>query len=226
MDGIPGKAEAGIATGNKIFRLHVKGMNDFGKNHALSSFVCRSDVGEAFRPVVNPRIVTFAYGISWTYLIGDVSYEGYKAHLAFQERQQQPSAEGISTKGPSAEGPGEISEVGLTVAKRAIFQATATMLLPALTIHTICKQSAKLLKNSSNVRLRGWGPTVLGLSAVPALPYMFDKPVEHGIDLVWSRLEEWIGVPGALGKEREAREELDKGYEKLKGKIGIAKPDL
>ena len=30
-----------------------------------------SDVGEAFRPVVNPRIVTAAYGVSWAYLVGD-----------------------------------------------------------------------------------------------------------------------------------------------------------
>ena len=31
-----------------------------------------SDVGEAFRPVVSPHIVTAAYGISWLYLAGSV----------------------------------------------------------------------------------------------------------------------------------------------------------
>ena len=29
-----------------------------------------SDVGEAFRPVVHPAVVTAAYGISWLYLAG------------------------------------------------------------------------------------------------------------------------------------------------------------
>jgi hypothetical protein len=38
-----------------------------------------SDVGESFRPVVAPKTVTAAYGISWAYLIGDVVYESWKA---------------------------------------------------------------------------------------------------------------------------------------------------
>lgn len=36
-----------------------------------------SDVGEAFRPVVHPKLVTASYGISWLYVLGDVAYEGY-----------------------------------------------------------------------------------------------------------------------------------------------------
>lgn len=38
-----------------------------------------SDVGEAFRPIVPPAVVTAAYGISWLYLSLDVGYEGYKS---------------------------------------------------------------------------------------------------------------------------------------------------
>lgn len=38
-----------------------------------------SDVGEAFRPIVPPAVVTAAYGISWLYLGLDVGYEGYKS---------------------------------------------------------------------------------------------------------------------------------------------------
>lgn len=40
-----------------------------------------STSGESFRPVVSPKIVTAAYGVSWMYLIGDVGYEGYKARM-------------------------------------------------------------------------------------------------------------------------------------------------
>ncbi|KAI9719934.1 MAG: hypothetical protein M1828_005972 [Chrysothrix sp. TS-e1954] len=39
-----------------------------------------SDIGESFRPVAHPYLVKGAYGISWAYLIGDVSNEGYKAY--------------------------------------------------------------------------------------------------------------------------------------------------
>ncbi|KAJ5156783.1 hypothetical protein N7492_009586 [Penicillium capsulatum] len=40
-----------------------------------------SDIGESFRPVAHPWLVRSAYGVSWAYLIGDVSHEGYKAYL-------------------------------------------------------------------------------------------------------------------------------------------------
>jgi mitochondrial fission process protein 1 len=43
-----------------------------------------SDIGESFRPVSHPRIVTAAYGISWLYLGGDVLNEGYKAYISNQ----------------------------------------------------------------------------------------------------------------------------------------------
>ncbi|PYH87505.1 hypothetical protein BO71DRAFT_340875 [Aspergillus ellipticus CBS 707.79] len=40
-----------------------------------------SDIGESFRPVAHPWLVRSAYAVSWTYLIGDVAHEGYKAYL-------------------------------------------------------------------------------------------------------------------------------------------------
>ena len=80
--------------------------------------------------------------------------------------------------------------LGLRVAKRAIFQSTASMCVflsasltrrrlgPALTIHSVVRYSKPLFKNMS-LRMRGVGPTVLGLATIPALPYIFDEPVEH-----------------------------------------------
>lgn len=44
-----------------------------------------SDIGESFRPVVSPRTVTAAYGISWAYLIGDVVFESVKARARAEE---------------------------------------------------------------------------------------------------------------------------------------------
>jgi len=40
-----------------------------------------SDIGESFRPVAHPWLVRGAYAISWTYILGDVGHEGYKAYL-------------------------------------------------------------------------------------------------------------------------------------------------
>lgn len=50
------------------------------------------------------------------------------------------------------------------------------------------KQAKKAFVNVSNPRIKNWGPTVTGLSIVPVLPYLFDKPVEHVTDWAF----EWV----------------------------------
>ncbi|KAA1466093.1 hypothetical protein DENSPDRAFT_810799 [Dentipellis sp. KUC8613] len=138
-----------------------------------------SDVGEAFRPVVSPLIVRAAYGISWLYLAGDVGYESYKAHR----------------RGPTPLEAAHFSEgtrVGMIAVKRAVFQSVASMAFPALTIHTAVKQAKKVFDKSKNPRLRSWGPTVTGLAIVPALPYIFDHPVEVATDRAFEWIEEKI----------------------------------
>lgn len=56
-------------------------------------------------------------------------------------------------------------------AKRAIFQATASMLLPSLTIHSIVKYTALFIKKQGiqNIRVRQWLPSALG--------YVFSLPL-------------------------------------------------
>ncbi|KAF9055057.1 hypothetical protein BDZ89DRAFT_1097806 [Hymenopellis radicata] len=134
-----------------------------------------SDVGEAFRPVVPPWVVTAAYGVSWLYLAGDVSYESYKAHR----------------RGPTAVEAAYLSEptrLSLVAVQRAAFQSIASMALPAFTIHTAVKQAKKAFVNTKNVRVKTWGPTMTGLAIVPALPYLFDHPVEVATE----RAFDWI----------------------------------
>jgi len=69
--------------------------------------------------------------------------------------------------------------------------------LPAFTIHTAVKQAQKAFVNVKNPRIKAWGPTFVGLSIVPALPFIFDEPVEHVTDKVF----DWI-------KRRIAKEEV------------------
>ncbi|KAF9986396.1 hypothetical protein BGZ75_001858 [Mortierella antarctica] len=60
---------------------------------------------------------------------------------------------------------------------------------PAITIHTVVHQSGKIFKNSANATLKKWGPTAIGLCVVPALPIMFDHPIETAVDKVFEMLE-------------------------------------
>ncbi|KAI8145868.1 mitochondrial 18 KDa protein-domain-containing protein [Fennellomyces sp. T-0311] len=130
-----------------------------------------SDVGEAFRPILSPLLVKAAYGVSWAYLALDVSYEGYKAVKAGKDN----------------------AVVSTMVVKRGIFQSLASMAFPMITIHSIVKYSAKsVFANVKNAKVKMWGPSALGLSIVPFLPYLFDHPVETMVDRVFEPVEKYV----------------------------------
>ncbi|PGH06809.1 hypothetical protein AJ79_06452 [Helicocarpus griseus UAMH5409] len=80
------------------------------------------------------------------------------------------------------------------MAERAVFQALASMGLPALTIHSVVKYSGRALKGSKATVVRTWLPIGLGLAVVPFLPYVFDKPVEHGVQ--WAFRNAFLMVEG------------------------------
>ncbi|KAK5672476.1 hypothetical protein BDV3_002843 [Batrachochytrium dendrobatidis] len=119
-----------------------------------------SDMGEAFRPVVPRSVVNAAYGVSFAYVGIDVAYEGYKSSL----RGDSPM------------------EVTRTVVERTIFQGLASLLLPAITIHSVVDLTTKALKNTSINALKRWGPTAAGLAVLPVLPILLDRPVEYVMD--------------------------------------------
>lgn len=161
-----------------------------------------SDIGESFRPIAHPYLVKGAYAISWAYLIGDVSNEGYKAYCRNQKTlhpekyitetmekkedkdmkatgrvtgifdkvqeaaKNMTSTEGIKAGDGSAITGGQvmpglvpaIEDYRAVMAQRAIFQAVASMGLPAFTIHSIVRYSGRALKDAKNKTLRTWGP--------------------------------------------------------------------
>ncbi|KAF4285690.1 hypothetical protein KXW98_003277 [Aspergillus fumigatus] len=171
-----------------------------------------SDIGESFRPVAHPYLVRTAYGISWTYLFGDVAHEGYKAYLrnrhvlappgeAYKDAKDLSANEvvmGMATGdmgSPSAGTDAElapwpttriplIEDYRMVMVKRAVFQSIASMGLPAFTIHSVVKYSGQMMKNNKNVFVRTWTPIGLGLAVVPFLPYIFDEPVGEAVE--WS----------------------------------------
>ena len=105
-------------------------------------------------------------------MLTDVTYEAYKAKSVHKE--STPIVLSLSVK-------------------RALFQSIASMGLPAFTIHSLVKYSGKyVFRYSGNKFLRTWGPAIVGLGVVPALPYLFDEPVEKVIENVWERVDEIV----------------------------------
>lgn len=149
-----------------------------------------SDVGEAFRPLARPFVVTAAYGISWAYIFTDV---GYTCWQAAQDREHDS---------PLA------ADLAWIAARRGTFQTLASIVLPAFTIHSVVKHSAHLFSKFKSPRMRIAGPTAAGLLTVPLLPFLFDHPVETVVERLFDAVEYRIA---ALRGDPLAKEMLDKG---------------
>ncbi|KAI0859498.1 mitochondrial 18 KDa protein-domain-containing protein [Xylaria cubensis] len=177
-----------------------------------------SDIGESFRPVAHPWLVRSAYGVSWAYILGDVSYEGYKAYwqnqrvlnpqLELSERAQK--ATGLSSLISPDIKPGIVSpleDYRTVMVQRGIFQSLASMGLPAFTIHSVVRYSGRAMKDVKNKTLRVWGPIGLGLAVVPFLPKLFDQPVENAVEWVFHKGfasyggHDYVGDTPSTGRE-------------------------
>jgi fission process protein 1 len=169
-----------------------------------------SDIGESFRPVAHPNLVRGAYGVSWLYLIGDVSYEGYKSYWhnqrvlnpSVQLTPRQEKVTGLPATETRALQPGTVAPLDdyrTVMVQRAIFQSLASMGLPAFTIHSVVRYSGRAMKDMKNKAIRTWAPIGLGLAIVPFLPAMFDEPVENAVEWAFHKGFETFGGKTAVG---------------------------
>ncbi|KAG7144353.1 hypothetical protein HYQ46_006913 [Verticillium longisporum] len=71
--------------------------------------------------------------------------------------------------------------------------------LPAFTIHSVVRYSGRAMKNMKNTRIRTWGPIGLGLAVVPALPTLFDEPVENAVEWLFHKGFEAYGGKQYVG---------------------------
>jgi fission process protein 1 len=115
--------------------------------------------------------------------------------------------------------PGTVSRLDdyrIVMAQRALFQGIASMGLPAFTIHSIVRYSSRAMKGVKNTRLRTWGPIGLGLAAVPALPFLFDEPVEKSVEWIFHKGFEVLGGPAAVRDSPATGREAKLGQETRK----------
>ncbi|CAK7902688.1 hypothetical protein CAAN1_18S01508 [[Candida] anglica] len=160
-----------------------------------------SDIGESFRPVAHPNLVKLGYGISWLYILGDVSNAAWNAKMKAEGRYTPglkpwnypyPDANPVAGKIYTEIHGDKLvdSDWRLVGLKRGIFQSIASMGLPAFTIHSAVRYSSLLFKNSNVKALKTYGPVAIGLGIVPLLPYVFDEPCEAAVDYLFDKGEE------------------------------------
>lgn len=170
-----------------------------------------SDIGESFRPVAHPYLVSFGYAISGLYVLGDVSYASWltkrKAEGTFipglkpWDKLPEPNKQASEEFIQSYNGAMVDTDWRLVALKRGVFQGLASLALPAFTIHSAVRSSSYLFKNTGIRALRTYGPVAIGLGIVPLLPYVFDEPVEKMVDWVFEKGEE-VYKGGKLNKNK------------------------
>lgn len=140
-----------------------------------------SEVGESFRPLAAAWQVTFAYAVSWTYVLLDIALRTCDEHAL--------RGSGVHTL--------------RTFVFFSLFHTVATMLLPAVLIHAAVHHSERLFKLAT---LRGlepeaalpallrlmervaWiAPSLIGLALIPLMP-LLDEPLEELLGAVFRRV--------------------------------------
>ncbi|KAG8631822.1 hypothetical protein KVT40_000962 [Elsinoe batatas] len=141
---------------------------------------------------------------------GTATHSGHtvteKVKGAAEAVKTQLGAGNVSLEDSLVRNPGKVvplEDYRAVMAQRAIFQGVASMGLPAFTIHSLVKYSGRAMKDVKNVKVRTWGPIGLGLAAVPALPFMFDEPVERATEWIFHKGFEFFGGPEAVGNRPE-----------------------
>lgn len=124
-----------------------------------------SDLGESFRPILQPASIRAAYGVAIAYVIGDTAFEVRRKDKLGVERD---------------------ALVG-TLLHRSIFHMAMSLLLPAALIHTVVHQSRGVFAASPRPIVAKWGPSAAGLAIVPLLP-LADPPAEIVLDAVFDRV--------------------------------------
>lgn len=160
-----------------------------------------SDIGESFRPVAHPYLVKMGYGVSWLYILGDVSYAAWKVKTKSEGKYTEgmypwnypyPESNPVAARVFQDKHEGRLVDTDWRLAglKRGLFQSIASMGLPAFTIHSAVRYSSLMFKNSSIKPLKTYGPVAIGLGIVPLLPYVFDEPCEIAIDWIFDKGED------------------------------------
>lgn len=128
-----------------------------------------SDVGEAARPVVHPRIVSASYALTASYITGEVAYAGYQEFV-----KQSPKEKILDT-----------------VARISTFELVASLGLPFLLIHGGVHATQTLIRRAAikSPAIQKWAPSAVGLGMIPLMPVYVDHPVEEVVEKVFDQYD-------------------------------------
>lgn len=89
------------------------------------------------------------------------------------------------------------AEAAVAAGDTLVWQLLASVVIPGFTINRLCAASAIALRSSANATLKKWGPTAIGLAAIPLIV----KPIDHAVD--WGMDNTLRRLTGYSGEEEE-----------------------
>jgi fission process protein 1 len=113
-----------------------------------------SDVGEAFRPVLDERVVKAGYAVAIAYVVTEI---------------------GLTTHRAQSKG----EDVKRAFAQVTTFQMLGSLIVPSIVLHTGVSQATKVFIKVQ--RFQRWGPSAVGLAMIPFMPTLIDEPIEHAV---------------------------------------------
>ena len=97
-----------------------------------------------------------SYAVSIGYVLCDTADKTSKAHAAGKTS----------------------SEAAVAAGDTLVWQLLASVIVPGFMINRLCALSAIALRSNANATLKAWGPTAVGLAAIPFIV----KPIDHAVD--------------------------------------------
>lgn len=124
-----------------------------------------NEVGEAFRPVVNVKLVWASYGIASLYVLADTADKAVKAYKKPHENKNR--------------------EVFTQACDALLWQSFASVIVPGFTINRICWFTQFLLKKTLKMSKTKNRIITVGVGLV-SIPFII-KPIDHGVDFVMDK---------------------------------------
>ncbi|KAF6198407.1 hypothetical protein GE061_008155 [Apolygus lucorum] len=123
-----------------------------------------NEVGEAFRSVIDKKLVWASYGVASLYVLADTVSKAASVWKSEDENTRNKAA----------------IKIGADV---LLWQSFASVIIPGFTINRICAGTKYLLKRSPLSKLTSPITVAVGLASIPLIIHPIDRSVDHAMDL-------------------------------------------
>jgi len=166
----------------------VRGLATLAKRlTSLRALAYASEVGESLRPLVKPSVVRYLYGFSWLYVATDVTMKTVALHHMGRNEMIKEAVD------------------------KSMWHSLASILLPAVTIHSVVRTTGHMLPVAMKSTRMGLAiPTLVGLASIPFIIPTIDNMTDWFMNNTYRRLVKRSKDTSSLVELVEEQDEQEK----------------